>query len=29
MTSYEENVMFWEVSGIGSEVVGPLRNLTF
>ena len=26
MTWGEENIMFWEVSGIGSEVIGLLWN---
>ena len=25
----EENIMFWEVSGIGTEVIGLLWNLPF
>ena len=25
----EENIMFWEVSGIGSKFIGPLWNLSF
>ena len=29
MTSCEENIMFWEVSGIGTEVIGLLWNLPF
>ena len=28
-TLCEENVMFWEVSGIGTEVIGLLWNLLF
>ena len=29
MTLCEENIMFWEVSGIGTEVIGLLWNLPF
>ena len=29
MTLSGENIMFWEVSGIGSEIIGLLRNLSF
>ena len=29
MTLCEENIMFWEVSGTGSEDVGLLWNLSF
>ena len=29
VTSCEENIMFWEVSGIGTEVIGLLWNLPF
>ena len=29
MTLCEENVIFWEVSGIGTEVIGLLWNLPF
>ena len=29
MTLCEKNIMFWEVSGIGTEVIGLLRNLPF
>ena len=29
MTLCEENIMFWEVSGIGTEVIGFLWNLPF
>ena len=29
MTLCEENIMFWEVSGIGSEVIALLWNLSF
>ena len=29
VTLCEENIMFWEVSGIGSEVIGLLWNLSF
>ena len=28
-TLCEENIMFWEVSGIGTEVIGLLWNLPF
>ena len=28
VTLCEENIMFWEVSGIGSEVIGLLWNLS-
>ena len=28
-TLCEENIMFWEVSGIGTEVIGLLWNLQF
>ena len=27
VTSCEKNIMFWEVSGIGTEVIGLLWNL--
>ena len=27
MTLCEENIMFWEVSGVGTEVIGQLWNL--
>ena len=29
VTLCEENITFWEVSGIGSEVIGLLWNLSF
>ena len=29
VTMCEENIMFWEVSGIGSEVIGLLWSLSF
>ena len=29
VTLCEENIMFWEVSGIGTEVVGLLWSLPF
>ena len=29
MTLCEENLMFWEVSGIGTEVIGLSWNLPF
>ena len=29
VTLCEENIMFWEVSGIGTEVIGLLWNLPF
>ena len=29
MTLCEENITFWEVSGIGAEVIGLLWNLPF
>ena len=29
VTSCEENIMFWEVSGIGTKVIGLLWNLPF
>ena len=29
MTSCKENIMFWEFSGIGAEVIGLLWNLPF
>ena len=29
VTLWEENIMFWEVSGIGSEIIGLLWNLSF
>ena len=29
LISCEENIMFWEVSGIGTEVIGLLWNLPF
>ena len=29
LTLCEENIMFWEVSGIGTEVIGHLWNLPF
>ena len=29
VTLCEENIMFWEVSGIGTEAIGPLWNLPF